>query len=51
MLGSWRKGNWEHRLKLEGAELLVDNLPDNFVGSHGWWSAGDAVVETASLIV
>lgn len=25
----------ENRLELEGAELLVDDLPDDFVGGHG----------------
>ena len=27
----------ESILEFEGAELLVDNLPHDFVGRHGWW--------------
>lgn len=33
-IGLLEEGNWEHELELEGAELLVDNLPDDFVGGH-----------------
>jgi hypothetical protein len=28
------RARWVHSLELVGAELLVDNLPDNLVGRH-----------------
>lgn len=35
VFASWKRAIGSGGLELEGAELLVDNLPDDFVGGHG----------------